>query len=93
MEGNFAGYNYLSTIEVEYMALTEVAQEGIWLKRLINELGLHHDQAIVYCDSQSAICLAKDQVHHEMTKHIDMRYYLLRSEEREEDKGDESNNC
>ncbi|KAJ4708896.1 Retrovirus-related Pol polyprotein from transposon TNT 1-94 [Melia azedarach] len=72
----------LSTTEAEYMALTEVAKVGIWLKRLVNDLGLHHDQAIVYCDNLSSICLAKDQVHHERTKHIDVKYHFLRSEKR-----------
>ncbi|KAJ4726034.1 Retrovirus-related Pol polyprotein from transposon TNT 1-94 [Melia azedarach] len=72
----------LSTTEAEYMALTEAAKEEIWLKGLVSDLGLHHDQAIVYCDSLSAICLAKDQVHHERTKHIDVRYHFLRSEKR-----------
>ncbi|KAJ4720887.1 Retrovirus-related Pol polyprotein from transposon TNT 1-94 [Melia azedarach] len=72
----------LSTTEAEYMALTEAAKEGIWLKGLVSDLGLYHDQAIVYCDSLSAICLAKDQVHHERTKHIDVRYHFLRSEKR-----------
>ncbi|CAM8924196.1 unnamed protein product [Rhodiola kirilowii] len=72
----------LSTTEAEYMALTEAAKEGIWLKGLVSDLGLHHDQAIVYCDSLSAICLAKDQVHHERTKHIDVRYHFLRGAKR-----------
>ncbi|CAL1360023.1 unnamed protein product [Linum trigynum] len=57
----------LSTTESEYMAFTEAAKEEIWLKGLVGDLGLHHDQAVVYCDSLSAICLAKDQVHHERT--------------------------
>ena len=39
----------LSTTEAEYMALTEAAKEGIWLKGLVSDLGLHHDQATVYC--------------------------------------------
>ena len=30
------------------------------------------------CDSQSAIHLAKNQVHHARTKHIDIRYHFLR---------------
>lgn len=42
----------LSTNQVEYMALTEATKEGIWLKGLVGDLGLHHDQ--VYCDSLSA---------------------------------------
>ena len=33
----------LSTTEAEYMALTEAAKEGIWLRGLVNDLGLHQD--------------------------------------------------
>uniref|UniRef100_A0A803NB01 Uncharacterized protein n=1 Tax=Chenopodium quinoa TaxID=63459 RepID=A0A803NB01_CHEQI len=63
----------LSTTEAEYMALTSAAKESIWLKGLVGELGIAQDFATVYCDSLSAICLAKDQVHHDRTKHIDVR--------------------
>ena len=52
------------------------------MRGLVGDLGLHHNQAIVYCDNLSAICLAKDQVHHERTKHIDIRYHFLRNEQR-----------
>ena len=62
------------------MTLTETAKEAIWLRGLVSNLGLHHDQATVLCDSLSAICLAKDHVHHERTKHIDVRYHFLRDE-------------
>ncbi|XP_074293159.1 secreted RxLR effector protein 161-like [Silene latifolia] len=72
----------LSTTEAEYMTLTAAAKEGIWLKGLVSDLGLHQEQAVVFCDSLSAICLAKDQVHHERTKHIDVRYHFLRNEKR-----------
>lgn len=72
----------LSTTEFEYMALTEAAKEGIWLKGLISDLGFPQDYAIIFCDSLSAICLAKDQVHHERTKHIDVRYHFIRTETR-----------
>ncbi|GJY08330.1 retrovirus-related pol polyprotein from transposon TNT 1-94 [Tanacetum coccineum] len=72
----------LSTTEAEYMALTEAAKEGIWLKGLIEDLGFPQDQATVFCDSMSAICLAKDQVYHDRTKHIDVRYHFIRTERR-----------
>ena len=32
----------------------------------------------VHCESQSAICLTKDQVHRSRTKHIDVRYHFVR---------------
>ncbi|XP_074309422.1 secreted RxLR effector protein 161-like [Silene latifolia] len=38
----------LSTTEVEYMALTAATKEGIWLKGLVSDLGLHQEQAIVF---------------------------------------------
>ncbi|XP_057545831.1 secreted RxLR effector protein 161-like [Amaranthus tricolor] len=72
----------LSTTEAEFMALTSAAKESIWLKGLVGELGIAQDFATVYCDSLSAICLAKDQVHHDRTKHIDVRYHFLRTEKR-----------
>ena len=72
----------LSTTEAEYMALTEAAKDEIWLKGLVSDLGLHNDHAIVYCDNLGAICIAKDQVHHDRTKHIDVRYHFLRTEKR-----------
>lgn len=50
----------LSTTEAEYMALTTAAKEGIWLRGLVSDLGIPHDRATVYCDSLSAIFLAKD---------------------------------
>ncbi|XP_047342801.1 secreted RxLR effector protein 161-like [Impatiens glandulifera] len=72
----------LSTTKAEYMALTEAVKKGIWLKGLISDLGLHQDQATFFCDILSVICLAKDQVHHEWTKNIDVRYHFLRTEKR-----------
>lgn len=52
------------------------------MKGILSDLSLYHDQAIVYCDSLSAIHLAKDQVHHEMTKHIDVSYHFLHGKKR-----------
>ena len=37
------------------------------------------DKALVLgCDSQSAICFAKNAMFHAHTKHIDVRYHLMR---------------
>jgi len=62
----------LSTTEAEYMALTKAIKEGIWLKGLISNLGFPQQKTIIFCDNLSAICLAKDHVHHERTKHVDI---------------------
>ena len=68
----------LSTTEAEYMAVTEAAKEAIWLQGLLEDLGVVQKQVNVFCDSQSAIHLAKNQVFHVRTKHIDVRYHFVR---------------
>ncbi|GMP46000.1 hypothetical protein CsSME_00014322 [Camellia sinensis var. sinensis] len=68
----------LSTTEAEYMAVTKAFKEAIWLHGLIEDLGIVQKHVEVFCDSQSAICLAKNQVHHARTKHIDVRFHFIR---------------
>jgi hypothetical protein len=68
----------LSTTEAEYMAAAEAVKEAIWLRGLVSDLGLQQDDTVVFCDSQSAIHLTKNQMYHERTKHIDVRYHFLR---------------
>ena len=68
----------LSTTEAEYMALTEASKEAIWLNGLASQFGIHQEGVVVKCDSQSAIHLAKNQVFHARTKHIDVRYHRIR---------------
>uniref|UniRef100_A0A2N9G9Z0 Reverse transcriptase Ty1/copia-type domain-containing protein n=1 Tax=Fagus sylvatica TaxID=28930 RepID=A0A2N9G9Z0_FAGSY len=68
----------MSTIEVEYMAVAEAAKEALWLKGLVKVLGLNQSGVQMHCDSQSAIYLAKNQVYHARTKHIDVRFHKIR---------------
>ena len=68
----------LSTTEVEYMAIIEAVKEAIWLQGLVDDLGVGQKQVTMFCDSQSAIHLAKNQVYHARTKHIDVRYHFVR---------------
>ena len=55
----------LPTIEAEYMSLTKVVKEGIWLHGLVDSLGLDVQKPIIYYDSQSALSLAKNPIYHE----------------------------
>ena len=68
----------VSTTEAEYMAVTEAVKEAIWLNGLLKDLGVVQSHISLYCDSQSAIHLAKNQVYHSRTKHIDVRYHFVR---------------
>ncbi|KAF3618096.1 hypothetical protein FXO38_33610, partial [Capsicum annuum] len=67
-----------SITDAEYMAITEAFKEAIWLKGLFGELSKDLQITTVSCDSQSAIFLTKDQMFHERTNHIDVRYHFVR---------------
>ncbi|GJW81958.1 retrotransposon protein, putative, ty1-copia subclass [Tanacetum coccineum] len=68
----------LSTTEAEYMALTEAVKEAIWLRGLLEELGVELNTVAVNCDNQGAIHLSRNHVFHERTKHINVRYHFIR---------------
>jgi len=68
----------LSTNEAEYVSLIEGVKEGIWLQGLINSLGLNVQRCVLCCDGQSALCLAKNPVYHERSKHIDVILNFIR---------------
>ena len=48
------------------------------MKGLFGELSDQLQIDTLFCDNQSAIFLTKDQMFHERTKHIDVRYHFVR---------------
>jgi hypothetical protein len=69
-----------SSCEAEYVAAAAATCQGIWLSRLIGELlGQKPDKIKLKIDNQSAIALCKNPVFHERSKHIDIRYHLVRN--------------
>ena len=68
----------LSTTEAEYMALAEGVKEAIWLKGMVNELGIAQPCVTIHCDSQSVIHLGNHQIYHEKIKHIDVKLHFIR---------------
>ena len=69
----------LSTAEAEYIALTSVAREVLFLQALVDELyGTTQDSIPIFCDNQGAISLASNNKFHGRTKHIDLRYHYIR---------------
>ena len=45
---------------------------------MVKELGIQQGEVQLFCDSQSAIYLEKNQVYHVRTKHIDARFHKIR---------------
>nr|GEV46693.1 retrovirus-related Pol polyprotein from transposon TNT 1-94 [Tanacetum cinerariifolium] len=68
----------LSTTEAEYMAFTEAVKEAIWLRGLLEELGVKLNTLAINCNNQGAIHLSRNHVFHERTKHINGRYHFIR---------------
>ena len=69
----------LSTAEAEYIALSSAAQETVWLRRLITELGSELEGPTTLMeDNQSAIAMAKNPQFHGRAKHIDIRHHFIR---------------
>ena len=69
----------LSSCEAEYVAVTEATKEMMWLQSFLQELDHDQGKSVLYCDSKSAIDLAKNPVYHARTKHIHRRYHFIRS--------------
>ncbi|GLB38104.1 putative reverse transcriptase (RNA-dependent DNA polymerase) [Lyophyllum shimeji] len=69
----------LSSMEAEYMALCHATREIIWLRSLVNELGLLANQPTdLITDNQSAIKSTDNPVFHARSKHIDIRHHFVR---------------
>ena len=69
----------LSTVEAEYLALTEAAKEAAWLQFFIDQATNYNISPIdVSYDNQGAGKLALNPVFHARTKHIELRHHYIR---------------
>jgi len=59
------------------MTAIETSKEALWLRGLIDTFGIIHDSVQVFCNSQSAIHLAKNNRFHKRTKYIDVRHHMI----------------
>ena len=68
-----------SSIEAEYRALTNTTSELLCLRWLLKDLGVSTSSATpLYCDNQSAIYIAHNDVFYERTKHIEIDCHFIR---------------
>jgi hypothetical protein len=69
----------LSTTEAEFIAAVSCACQGIWLRRILEEVKYTQQGPIMlFCDNSSTIKLSKNPVLHGKSKHIDVRFHFLR---------------
>ena len=64
------------------MSISAATQEGKYLKALMKDM-LNNEincTFTLYCDSQSASALTKNPIHHQRSKHIDIKFHFIRNE-------------
>ena len=72
----------LSTTEAEYMAASLATQEAVWLRQLLSDLCVMQIQpTVLYEDNRGCIDLVNNPVHHQRTKHIDIRHHFVREQQ------------
>ena len=71
----------LSSTEAEYRAITTTTSELVWLRQLLEDLGVHTaEPSKLCCDNMSAVYIASNHTFHERTKHIEMDCHYVREE-------------
>jgi hypothetical protein len=69
----------LSSTEAEYIGMFEASKLIMWLRQLLNELGYPPTSStVLYEDNKSAIHIVQNGNDKGRTKHMDVRYHLLR---------------
>jgi hypothetical protein len=70
-----------STTEAEYIATSEVAKEGVWIRKFLSELGVFPSVPSpldLYCDNNGAIAQVKEPRNHQKNKHVLRKFHLIR---------------
>lgn len=68
-----------SSAEAEFRAMAHGICEGIWLKRMLNEIRIPTYYTMrIFCDNKAAISIAKNPVHHDRTKHVEIDKHFIK---------------
>ena len=70
----------LSTCESEYMPLSALAQEVLFLKHVLESVNYKTTLPILFSDKQGAICVAHETASISRAKHIDIKLHFVREQ-------------
>ncbi|RVX02121.1 Retrovirus-related Pol polyprotein from transposon RE1 [Vitis vinifera] len=68
-----------SSAKAEFRAMAHDICEGIWLRRVLKELKISDEEPMkMFCDNQLVISIAKNPVHHDRTKHVEIDRHFIK---------------
>ncbi|KAM1346354.1 hypothetical protein ACFX13_036411 [Malus domestica] len=68
-----------SSAEAEYKGMALGICEILWLKLLLSDLGIQHDQPMkLFCDNKAARDIAHNPVQHDRTKHVEVDRFFIK---------------
>ena len=73
----------LSSMEAEFLSLTDASKELYWTKNILLELNklqnCYNNECTLYSDNQSAIYFSNSPIENSKTKHINVKYHFVRN--------------
>ena len=69
-----------SSTEAECVAASAASKDAVWIRQLLKDIQCEEvEPTLLLCDNQGAIQLVHNPEQHNRTKHIDVKYHLIRS--------------
>ncbi|GJZ52150.1 hypothetical protein Tco_0606665, partial [Tanacetum coccineum] len=70
----------ISTIEAEYIAMSECSAQILWMRSQLTDYGFAFNKIPLYYDNRSAIALCYNNVQHSRSKHIDIQHHFIQEQ-------------
>nr|GEV90425.1 putative ribonuclease H-like domain-containing protein [Tanacetum cinerariifolium] len=67
-----------SSTEAEYVAAASCCGQVLWIQNQMLDYGFNFMNTKIFIDNQSTICIVKNLVFHQRTKHIEIRHHFIR---------------
>ncbi|GJW63594.1 putative ribonuclease H-like domain-containing protein [Tanacetum coccineum] len=67
-----------SSTEAEYVAAANCCGQVLWIQNQLLDYGYNFMNTKIFIDNQSTICIVKNLVFHQRTKHIEIRHHFIR---------------
>nr|GFB55255.1 hypothetical protein [Tanacetum cinerariifolium] len=67
-----------SSTEAEYVAAASYCRQVLWIQNQMMDYGFNFMNTTIFIDNQSTICIVKNPVFHQRTKHIEIRHHFIR---------------